>query len=118
MAEKASLAVRIEEGAARLREVEAAVGKVVVGQSSTVGHLLDAVLAGGQCCTGAGVTTKRRPTMKKMRLWQVLGGACGGGVLLQANGGCDTATLTNDLVAGAVPLVVNFLINAVLGGAV
>lgn len=55
--------------------------------------------------------------MKTMRLYKVLGGVLGGGMLLQA-GGCDTTTLTSDLMAVVVPLVIDFALNALLGGVI
>ena len=47
MAEEKSLPRRIEEGTRRLNEVRRAIGTVVVGQETTIRHLLAALLAGG-----------------------------------------------------------------------
>jgi hypothetical protein len=55
--------------------------------------------------------------MKTMRLCKVLGGVLAGGMLLQA-GGCDTTTLTSDMIGACVPLIIDFALNALLGGAI
>ena len=55
--------------------------------------------------------------MKTMRLCKVLGGVLAGGMLLQA-GGCDTTTLTNDLISTFVPFIIDFALNALLGGVI
>ena len=52
--------------------------------------------------------------MKTMRFWKVLSGVLGGGMLLQA-GGCDTTTLTADMIGLFVPLIIDFALNALLG---